>query len=113
MHLIPVLHTLNYVLIQVRQIYVTVVHWCTWVKCSFDALSSGQNVVRCPLSVPSVDKMCVLSGALPTFCTPMPHRIEQVPFLLFSPVGLKHPQSTGDVVDNLIPLRMQVWMPIW
>ncbi len=49
------------------------------VKCSLGCPSSGQNAIKCTM----------------TFCVPVPHGI-QMPFLLFSPLPLKHPLSTTD-----------------
>ncbi len=48
------------------------------VKCPVGCLSERQNVVTCPT----------------TFCMLVPHCIQQVPLLPFSPLPLKRPEST-------------------
>ncbi len=71
------------------------------------ALMSEETLQKCPLGCPDgkYNMMKRLLGCpsdgqnaikcLTTSCTLVPYSIHQVPFLLFSPLPLKHPKSTS------------------
>ncbi len=54
-------------------------------KCPLMCPPSGENTMQCPLGCPS-------SGENAIQCH-IPHRIQLVPFLFFSPLPLKQPES--------------------